>query len=46
VATMSEDGLLEPLPAWLDEFEFAPDPASKEPHPMMRMSPHRAYRMV
>ena len=46
VATMSEDGLLEPLPAWLEEFEFIPDPASKEPHPMMRMSPHKAYRMA
>jgi hypothetical protein len=46
VATMSEDGLLEPLPKWLEEFEFTPNPASKEPHPMMRMSPHKAYRMA
>ena len=46
VMTVSGEGLREPLTAWLEEFEFTPDPADDAPRPRMPEGPHRAYRVV
>ncbi len=45
VLTISGDGLREPSPAWLEEFEFTPPMQSDVPFPRMPAGPHLAYRV-
>ena len=45
VLTISDDGLREAAPTWLEEFEFIPPAQSQAPHPRRPDGPHKAYRI-
>jgi hypothetical protein len=45
VLTISDDGLRERSPTWLEEFEFTPPLRSELPHPRRPVGPHKAYRI-